>query len=147
MAIGKLLWVVVFASLYGFGGIKNKWKRRYLAPFWMGCGIWLFSFLTHSWHWWYLLYPLLLCGFLHIGYGGSDDTLVKLRKRAIYGLCLGIAALPLVFGNYLWLLFVFHCVLCVASSVVFGVWNPFKNARSEESAIALLSTVLVLFLI
>jgi hypothetical protein len=142
----KLVWVACFAILYGFGGISNKWLRRFVGPFWMGLGVYGFSTWTGSFHPWYLAYPLLLAISLHLGYGG-DSIGKKLRKRSIYGLALGVSALPLCFGNYLWLLFGFHVVLCVAVSVILGVFNPAKTARNEETLIAALSTIIVLYLI
>lgn len=30
--ICKLLALVCFAGLYGFGGVSGKWKRRFLGP-------------------------------------------------------------------------------------------------------------------
>jgi len=112
----------------------------------MGVGIWLFSFLSSSFHWWYLLYPALLCASLHLGYGG-DSNAVKIRKRFIYGLALGISAGVLLIGNANYALFGFHVGLCCIVSVIFGAFNISKNARSEETMIAFLSTVVPLFLI
>lgn len=147
IAAGKLLWAGVFSLLYGLGGIQKKWIRRYLGAAWMGGGVCLFGALQNSFSWLHLLYPALLCASLSLGYGGTDDTLVKIRKRAIYGLALGVAALPLCFGSGLWFLFGLHVALCVTSSVALGVSNPTKTARDEESLIAALSSILPLFLI
>lgn len=146
IAIGKLFWVVIFVGCYGFGGISDKWIRRYLGAFWMGLGVFVFGSLQDSFHWWHLLYAGLLCGALHLGYGG-DSNAVKIRKRSTYGIALGVSALPLVFGSGLWVLYIYHCILCVSVSVLLGVWNPTKNARSEETLIAFLSTVIPLYLI
>lgn len=146
MAICKLLWVTSFAGLYGFGGIKRKWLRRFVGSVWMGIGVYGFSSWSQDFHFWYLLYPILLCISLHLGYGG-DDFATKFRKRALYGLLLGISAVPLVFGLYLWSLFSIHVCLCVLVSTIFGVFNPTKNARDEETIISALSTVIPLFLI
>lgn len=142
----KICWVGGLSLLYGMGGISNKWIRRYLGPLWMGLGIWIFASWQGTFNYLQLLYPLLLCASLHLGYGGTDEIWTKVRKRAIYGLALAISALPLVLIGGNWLLFAVHCVLCVASSVILGVFNP-VHARSEETLIAVLSTVLVLFLI
>lgn len=143
----KIVWVAVGSFLYGLGGISNKWIRRFLLPLWMGLGIWVFGIWTGSFSLLQLLYVPLCCASLHLGYGGTDDIWIKLRKRVIYGLCLGVSALPLVFNSNLWLLFAFHCCLTVSASVLLGTFNPTKNARSEETIIATLSTVLVLFLL
>ncbi len=146
IVICKLLWVVGFAALYSFGGISNKWLRRYLGAAWMWLGIFGFSVQSGSFYWWYLLYPLLLSISLSLGYGGEIVT-VKLRKRFIYSLALSLSALPLCYPNHYFGLFGFHCILCIVSSVALGVFGITKHARSEEAIIALLSTVCVLFLI
>ena len=142
----KIVWVAVGRLWYGLGGISNKWIRRFILPLWMGIGIWVFGHWQGSFQYWHLCYSGLLCASLHIGYGGTDNVWIKIRKRAIYGLCLGVSALPLALSSHLWILFGFHVALCVASSVLLGVVNPTKDARSEESLIAVFSTLLVLFL-
>lgn len=148
----KIVWVAVGSFWYGIGGTEingkgRKWIRRFILPLWMGIGIWVFGHWQGSFQYWHLCYSGLLCFTLHLGYGGTDNVWIKIRKRAIYGLCLGVSALPLALSSHLWILFGFHVALCVASSVLLGVVNPTKNARSEESLIAVLSTVLILFLI
>ena len=143
----KIVWVAVGSLFYGLGGISNKWIRRFILPLWMGIGIWVFGHWQGSFQYWHLCYSGLLCASLHIGYGGTDNVWIKIRKRSIYGLCLGVSALPLCFGSGMWLLFSAHVGLCIATSVFLGVANPTGNARSEESLIAVLSTVLILFLI
>jgi len=143
----KIVWVAVGSLWYGLGGISNKWIRRFILPLWMGIGIWVFGHWQGSFQYWHLCYSGLLCASLHIGYGGTDNVWVKLRKRAIYGLCLGVSAIPIVFSSGLWVLFGIHVAICIASSVILGVFNPTKNARSEETIIAVLSTVLVLLLV
>ncbi len=143
----KIVWVAVGSLWYGFGGISNKWIRRFILPTWMGLGIWVFGIWTESFSPWSLLYSVLFCASLHLGYGGTDNVWIKIRKRAIYGLCLGVSAIPLALSSHLWVLFGFHVALCVASSVLLGVVNPTKDARSEESLIFSLATILVLFLI
>jgi hypothetical protein len=148
IAFLKIVFVACFSYLYSLGGTKGwgKWIRRYLGAVWMGLVVWTFANWQGTFNYLQLLYPLLLCFSLHLGYGGTDNVWIKVRKRSIYGLALGISALPLVLISGLWVLFAFHCVLCIASSVLLGVFNP-VHARSEESLIAVLSTVLVLFLI
>lgn len=144
----KIAWVGCFSLCYGLGGTEGwgKWIRRYLGAVWMGLGVWTFSYWQDTLNYLQLSYPLLLCASLHLGYGGTDNVWIKVRKRAIYGVCLAVSALPLVFISGSWILFAVHCVLCVSSSVILGVLNPIE-ARSEETLIATLSTVLVLFLI
>lgn len=143
----KIVWVAFASLLYGAGGISNKWLRRFLMPLWMGLGIWVFGIWTGSFSPWSLLYVPLCCASLHLGYSGNDGKITtKIRKRASYGLCLGIAALPICIISHLWILFAFHVGLCVSASVLLGTINPTRNARAEETLIAVLSTVLVLFL-
>ena len=146
IAICKMLWITGFTALYGFGGIKNKYLRRFVGSFWMGLGIYGFSYGMNNFHWFYLFYPALLCASLHIGYGG-DDVATKIRKRSIYGMALAVSALPLCLGSHLWALFGLHVVLCVMASVLLGVFNPMRNARDEETMVAVLSTIIPLFLI
>lgn len=146
IAILKIVWTAGFVGLYGFGGISGKWKRRLVGSAWMGLGVFGFSQWTESFHWWYLIYPALLCISLHLGYGGNDVK-TKLRKRFIYGSCLGLSALPLCYPSGLFYLFGGHVSLCIFASVFLGVFNPTRNARSEETLIAVLSTVIPLFLI
>lgn len=143
----KICWVAGFAMLYGMGGISNKWLRRFVGPAWMMIGIYLFGVWQGAFEWWHLAYPVLLSLALTIGYGGTDDTLVKIRKRAIYGLAIAVSAVPLLFPSHLWVLFGFHVFLCVSASVLLGVVNPTKSARDEESLIAAFSSIIPLFLI
>ncbi len=146
MGLCKLLWLSFFAFLYGLGGIRRKWIRRFVGPTWMMTGVYVFSSYTQSFHWWYLLYwPLLTIG-LHFGYGG-DVLKVKFRKRVVYGLVLGLSQLPLVFGNYLWAYFIFGVITSVVFSVFLGVCNKTKNARDEETIIAVGSSLSALFLV
>lgn len=148
IAFLKLLTVSVFALFYSLGGTAGsggKWIRRFIGPAWMMAGIFVFSKWQSSWSYWYLFYWLALTGSLHLGYG-ADETGEKIKRRAMYGIVLGISALPLAIVTHAWLLFGFHLALCVGSSVILGVWNPLQ-ARAEESVIGFLSTILVLFMI
>lgn len=147
IAFLKLLWVAVFSLLYGLGGMSGKWKRRFIAPVWMMLGVFIFSKWTFNWSYWYLIYLPLLIASLHIGYGGTDNVWIKIRKRSLYGLALGIAPASLAILNTAWAMWGLHIVLCVAFSVLLGVWNITKNARSEETLIATASTLLPLFFI
>lgn len=142
----KICWVGAGSLLYGLGGIRYKFLRRFLLPLWMGLGLWTFGVWTGSFTLTQLLYVPLFCASLHLGYGGTNDVWVKIRKRSVYGFCLGISAVPIVISSHLWILFCFYVALCVTSSVLLGVFNPTRNARAEESLICALSTLLVLFL-
>lgn len=143
----KILFISVGSLLYGIGGISNKWIRRFILPLWMGLGIWGFGTWTGTFSPLQLLYVPLLCASLHLGYGGTDNVWVKIRKRSIYGLAIGVSAIPICIVSSMWWLFAIHVGCCVMGSVFLGVYNPSRNARSEETIIAVLSTLLVLFLI
>lgn len=147
IVFGKLIWVAVFALLYGMGGISGKWKRRFIAPIWMMLGVFVFSKLTLNWSYWYFIYLPLLIASLHLGYGGTDNTWIKIRKRFLYGLALGIAPATLAVLNTAWTMWGLHIVLCVSFSVILGVFNPTKNARSEETLIATSSVLLPIYFI
>jgi len=127
----RLLWVVVFAFLYAYGGIEMKWIRRFIAPVWLGGGLWLFSRNP----WTLLQVPILSVG-LHLGYGGTE-VIQKIIKRSLFGLACGISPVWMLIQKN-WKLYVFNIVLLVSAYIVFGVWNPFPNARLEESALGLL---------
>jgi|CXWK01.1.fsa_nt_gi hypothetical protein len=142
----KIVWVAVGSLWYGLGGISNKWIRRFILPTWMGLGIWVFGIWTESFSPWSLLYSVLFCASLHLGYGGTDNVWIKLRKRAIYGLAIGVSAVPICVVSSMWWLLAIHIGCCVMGSVLLGVFNPSRNARSEETIIAVFSTLLVLFL-
>lgn len=147
MAFAKVIWAGVFSLLYGLGGISNKWLRRYVGAFWMGGGLWVFGAWKGSFSPLLLLYAPLLCASLHLGYGGTNNVFVKIRKRAVYGIALGVSAMPICFVSGMWALFGLHCFLCFMASVLLGVFNFSGSARDEETLIATLSTMLVLFLI
>lgn len=146
ISVGKLFWVALFALLYGLGGISNKWLRRYLGAAWISLGVFLFSRWGSGYNWLYLTYLPALIACLSMGYGG--DTLIeKMRKRAIYGLLLGIAPLALVILNNAYQMWALHTVLCITVSVSLGVFNFARNAREEETLIGTLSTILPLYMI
>lgn len=146
IAFTKIIWLAFFCLLYGSGGISGKWKRRFVGASWMMLGVFVYSKINFNWSYWYLLYLPLLIGSLTLPYG-ADSFWVKVRKRFLYGLALGIAAAPLAILNTAWVLWGYHIFLCVSASIVFGVFNPFKNARDEETNIARFSQGLILFMI
>jgi hypothetical protein len=146
ISISKILWCTIFAGLYGFGGISNKWIRRFVAPFWIGIGIWLFGTLQNSFSFLQLLYPLLLSASLHIGYGG-DDVITKIRRRAFYGFVVSSVSIPLLHNWHFWLLYLIHIFVSVSASVVLGAFNPTKSARDEETILGLTYVLIPMFLI
>lgn len=147
IAFLKLIWLSIFSYLYSLGGINNKWIRRFVGSAWMMLGIFGFSTWCSTWNLWYLLFfPLCIWG-LSNGYGGVDDVISKIRRRAIYGVVLCCASIPLVSFSHAYVLFAFGCFITVLSSITLGVWNPTRSARNEETLIASLSFIITLFLI
>lgn len=142
----KILWLAIFSYLYGLGGIQFKAIRRFVGPAWIALGVFVFQHWQGHVNPLTFAFPVLLCAALHKGYGG-DDLKTKIGKRALVGLFLALSALPLAIVSKLWILYVFHVVLVISASVVFGVWNPFKNARDEESNVAVAAVWLPMFLI
>lgn len=142
----KIIWVAIFSYLYGEGGISNKWIRRFVGGAWIGLGILGFSIWQGNFNYLKLMTSGLLTGALTLGYG-ADETIIKIEKRALYGMALAVAGLPLAICSSLWMLFAFNVIMCLMVSVLFGVWNPFKNARDEETAIASFSLILTMYLI
>ena len=134
IAFLKLIVVAVCGLLYGLGGMSGKWKRRYVMPVVYGLAITGFTLWTNTFNAWSLLCVPLLFGALSLGYGGTT-TAEKIRKRAIAGAAAACCFIPLfVVFNALTLLFL-HIGVCVATSVVAGVWNQTSSARTEETLI------------
>ena len=142
----KLLSVACFAMLYGMGGIKGKWKRRFIAPTLLIGSICAFSIITDCFSWWYLTYLPALIASLCLGYG-SSDLKTKIIKRARFGLCVGISPLALVIINHAWIMGITHLSMCVIVSVLFGVINPTKNARYEETILGFFYGFLPVFMV
>jgi hypothetical protein len=134
IAVLKLLLVAGFATLYGFGGMSGKWKRRFIAPVLLGIGTWGLTTWTQSFSLWYLLSVFLLFGALSIGYGATT-TSEKIKKRAIAGFAAACAMLPYFWVTAAWSLWALHIVVCIGVSVVAGVWNQTSSARTEETLI------------
>ena len=143
ISIVKVLWIVPAVSLYAFGGMSGKWKRRYLCPLWMMLGIVIFSQPNFSW--WFLLYFPLLVGSLSLGYGAETLT-EKFRKRLVYGLAVGFTTLPIAIVTHQWWLFGLHTALCVTFSLLLGLNNP-TSARTEETLMSLGFLTIPLFMI
>lgn len=146
IAFLKIISIAFFAYLYGLGGIKGKWRRRFIAPFILTSLISLFALWIGKFNYWIFAYYPLLCGALHLGYGAN--TLVeKIKRRSFCGLINGIVALPLAIIGNSWTLLGLHIILCVLISVVLGVWNICKSARDEETVIAMTIGCLPMFMI
>lgn len=130
----ELIAVSCYATLYGFGGIRGKWKRRYVGSVLFTISVALFSLWLGKFNWISLAVLPLLIGATSIGYG-ADKTMEKILKRAYCGLAYSCASLPIFVVNGKWIVFALHIALCVITSIVLGVTNPYKNARAEETTI------------
>ena len=145
ISILKLLSAVLCASLYAYGGMRGKWKRRFVAPFVLvitlvGVSLWMRTF-----SWYYLLVLPLLSAALSIGYG-ADRMSWKIIKRMVYSLACICAVLPLVFINQAWVVFALHCGVVLATTIILGVINPI-SARAEETVIGMSIFALPYFMI
>ena len=142
----KLLTLVCFATLYGFGGMSGKWKRRSVAPFVLTVGLCLLSLWSGTFSWWFVgFFPLLTLS-LSMGYGASEFW-TKVFKRSYVGLALATAALPVAIGTGSWGLLALHTGLCISVSVSLGVWNITSSARAEETTIAVVAGLMPLMMV
>ena len=142
---GKIIAIAVFSLLYGFGGIKGKYKRRYLGPIFITAILCLFSHIQGNFSLWYLFYCPLLIGALSLGYG-ADETRVKILQRLKTGGAGAFAALPIAIVTGQWLMYGLHIILCIFMSVILGVNNPI-SARGEETVIGATYVFLPLYFI
>ena len=146
----KLILLAVCATLYGFGGIHGKWKRRFIAPALATAGIVGISLWLKTFSVWSIFYVLPLVGAYSIGYGESSKlnklTKNKIITRAIVGLALGFAALPIAIAFSAWTLWALHIGICVSVSTISGAFNPMKSARAEETMIGAASLLTVMFM-
>lgn len=131
----KMAVVIIFASLYAAGGSADfggmKWLRRFLAP-----GVMVGGMFWFSRDWRALVQLPFMFGALCLPYG-ADTLWGKIFLRASFGAANGVASS----GNNLlkkrWLLAGFQIVFVTATSVCFGVWNPWDNAMQEQFVIGL----------
>jgi len=142
----KLLILAGFATLYGFGGVSGKYKRRFIGPILLVAGISVVSLWTNTFNAWYLLCAPLLFGSLSLGYGAST-TAEKIKKRAIAGAACGCATAPVFIVNGAYTLLPLHILVCTAVSVVAGTWNQTSSARAEETLIGATYALIPLFII
>lgn len=145
IAFFKIIWLAVFALLYGLGGMNNKLRRRLFGSLFITIGVCLFGAFLENFHWLYLLSFPFFFGALSLGYG-ADTTQEKVIRRFIAGLAAGFASIPIAIATGQWIMFTFGLVLCTATSIVFGVLNP-VNARSEETFIATMYGIIPLFMV
>ena len=136
-AVIKLLIVVVFATLYSWGGMEFKWLRRFLAPTILTAGMFYFTM-----DWKSLVGLPLMFGSLSLGYG-ADETWIKIIKRWLFGLANGSTTSTYNILYKRWLLVFTQIALCTSLIIILGVWNPLI-ARAEELTIGVFISILPL---
>lgn len=132
----KLAIISVCATLYCLGGMEGgpgKWARRFAMPFIMAGGMFWFSRDWKS----LLTFPLLALG-TSLGYGGTDQTWLKVIKRGYCGIILGAGSSVEDWLNKRFLVAAFQTVLVTSAMICLGVWNILPDARTEEFAIGFL---------
>ena len=140
----KLIIVIIFASLYSWGGMEMKWLRRFLAP-----AILCLSAYGFSRDWRYLVQMPFMFLSLSIGYGG-ENLWVKVAKRFIYGLTNGFTCsirsiwIAAKENKKLWWVVGFQVLLLTSGYTIFGVINPLPSARAEEAFLGALIALLVM---
>ncbi len=144
--LAKIVWLAGYATLYGFGGIKGKWKRRFVGSAFLTFGVCASAYASGLFSWWLLLFFPLLATSLSMGYG-ADDPIEKIKRRSLVGLALGLSALPIAIVSQMWGLFIAHMILSFVASVSLGVFNYSRSARDEETLIAAFSGILPLFMV
>jgi hypothetical protein len=154
----KLALCLGFGMLYGFGGMRGKWKRRYVGPCVYFAGLTVFSLYQGTWNYLYVLYLAALIGTLTMGYGessglrkfylrkfNSDGFAIALTRLTV-GLSAGLAAAPLAIINGQYALWILHIAFCASISSVLGTINPIE-AREEETIIGVVYTLLPIFMV
>lgn len=127
----KVLFVIAFALLYGWGGMEMKQLRRFVAPVVLCLGMCLYSR-----DWKPLLQSPLMMLTLSMGYG-AETLAKKFVLRIIYGAANSASSISYIAYRSLtnpiwWMIVASHVMVCMIVSVVFGVYNPFPYARTEE---------------
>ena len=145
IAILKLLFIVIYAACYAFGGMKGKWKRRILGSILLTSAIAGFSLWQGTFSFWYLSCALFLFGSTSMGYG-ADRLVEKLWKRFYCGLAYSLIALPMAIVHNNWAMFILNIILCLSVSIILGVWNPCRNARDEETMMGVVVSFIPIFM-
>lgn len=141
-ALIKLGICVIFSVLYCLGGMEGaggKVLRRFIAPAVLAGGMFYFSR-----DWKSLLQLPLMFASLSLGYG-ADTTILKILKRALYGLANGATTSGYNLLSKKWLLVGMQVALVVSMFVCAGVWNPFPSARVEELFFGIILPIIPLF--
>ena len=151
MFLLKFALIGVFVLCYLIGGRKWKWVRRILGSAIFGLGLVLFSLWQRCFSYYLLSYPILLFAALSLGYGG-DSNWEKIRRRFIYGLCVGLSCLPVVIIYQRWGMGAIQVVQSILASIICGVANHVipgfdMTAVEEEGIIAVASVFWVPYML
>lgn len=135
--LGKCAILIIFAALYAIGGSGDfwggqKWIRRFLAP----AILCLYGVIVSRGDWRsYAFYPLM-AGALTLPYG-ADAFWMKFLLRGVDGIAYGVAFNLYNYFNYRFIVAIYGCILTVAASIVFGVFNPWPNPIIEQGLIGI----------
>lgn len=126
--------VIVYAFMYGLGGMYNKLFRRLLAPI-----VFIAFMLFLSPFKWESLSLLALIPVLWMGYGGGEY-----ETRVVYAVISGLVGGLICFIHGSNGMAIFQFILTVFSTCYLGVLNPVV-ARREEFLIGALSVIGIAF--
>lgn len=144
--LGKSMAVLTYAWAYAMGGLTGlKFMRHWVGPG-IFCGLCTaLLYVSHTLDWRACSLILLFIP-PHFGYG-ADSIWSKIVRRAIYGTLFAVVGFVIAVLYHSSLLGIFQTVLSIASSVYFGVLNPFKNAEDEQGIIGFCSIILIPFML
>ena len=126
-----LIVVALCATAYSFGGMSDKWLRRFIAP----CIAAGFLAIINKEPLQLLKAPLLGIA-SSLGYG-ANEIVFKIVKRAYVGLAFGIGASITDIIKRKWVVVGYTTAVIVSAFVVYGVLNP-VHARVEETLLSAL---------
>ena len=135
----KGLILILCSSLYAWSGIEMKWLRRYLAP-----AIASGTIYYYIRDWRVILQMGMWFGTLSMGYG-ANLFWEKVAKRALYGSLNGIVGSGMQIIRKEWKIVCFHLSLITSAYILFGVFNPFEHARTEEFFLGLIVFLPILY--
>lgn len=137
-----LVLLLVFVGLYVQGGRGHRALRWLLGGVVFSAGMNGLAAWTGQWSWPMLSALLAYPAALSMGYGG-DTRAEKVRRRAWYGLGVGLASSSILAPAGVWWLIPFQVLFAVLVSVLYGLTNPL-HAAAEEAQIAVVSVCLVM---
>ena len=136
----RFLFVFVFAALYAWGGLENKWLRRFVAP-----GVLCGGMAIFARDWKCLIQAPLMMITLSMGYGAEDNGW-KIVRRGIYGLANGFSSSTYSIYSatknaHLWAIPIFQVPFVMTVNLIFGTMNLI-NARAEEFLIGVVISMI-----